>query len=59
MKNQKARRPRPRKTRDCKAKDRSFRFMDLLSVRIGLSDGENQMENETTFVAVAVVSDGD
>lgn len=32
--------------------------MGLFSVRIGLSDGENQIENEMPLVAVAVIGDG-
>ena len=33
--------------------------MDLFGVRIGLGDGENQIENKVGFVTVAVVGNGD
>lgn len=36
-----------------------MRFIGLIGVRIGLGDGENQIENEMTLVAVAVVGNGD
>ena len=32
--------------------------MDLLSVRIGLGDGENEIENKMTLVTFAVIGDG-
>ncbi len=39
---------------DWKANEAILRFMGLFSVRIGLRDGENEIENKMTFIAVAV-----
>ena len=59
MKNQKAARPKARKSRDWRAMETSLRIMGLFVEWIGFGgDGKNQIENKMALVTVTVGRNG-